>query len=88
MAKSKFGKAMYKFVWSEGAELGDCIFYTILTLCLIGIIWLFTFELLGINIYFCFVPWVILVYLIWREYYRCNPHRIPKWYEDRKARVK
>ena len=88
MAKSKFGKAMYKFVWGEGAEFGDCIFYTVLTLCLLGIIWLFTLELLGIKIYFCLIPWVILVYLIWREFFKCNPDQTPKWFKSRNIKGK
>ena len=88
MAKSKFGKAMYKFVWGEGAEFGDCLFYTILTLCLLGLIWLFTMELIGIRVQFCLIPWVVLVYLIWREYYICNPQQVPKWFKNRKMKGK
>ncbi|MDR3123362.1 MAG: hypothetical protein LBU16_06240 [Treponema sp.] len=87
-AGSKFGRVMYKFIWGEGAEFGDCLFYSILTLCLLGLIWLFTFELLGISVYFCLIPWVVLVYLIWREYYRRNPERIPKWHKSRKTKGK
>lgn len=88
MVKSKFGKAMYKFIWGEGAEFGDCLFYTILTLCLLSLIWLFTFELLGIKVEFCLIPWVFIVFLIWKEYYTSNPNRIPKWYKNRNTKGK
>lgn len=83
---TRFTKAMYRFVWGEGAEFGDCLFYTILTLCLIGWIWLFTFELIGISVWFSLIPWLAVVYLIWREYYRCNPNRVPKRWQKNKER--
>lgn len=67
--KSKFGKAMYKLVWGEGTELGDCIFYTIFTLAILTLIWLVTFEKwFGFHIGFVLIPWAAVVVLIWREF--------------------
>lgn len=68
--KSKFGKAMRKFVWGEEVELGDCIFYTIFTLVIIGLIWLFTFEKwFGIRVEFSLIVWLCVTFLIWRQYW-------------------
>ena len=64
----KIKAAMYKFIWGQEVELGDCIFYTVLTLVLIGLIWLFTFERIGLPLYFSLLPWAYIVYLIWKEY--------------------
>ncbi len=68
-------KALYTFVWGPEVEFGDCIFYTILTLVLIGLIWLFTFEKLGVSIYFCLIPWAALVWAIWKQYRKTHPEK-------------
>jgi hypothetical protein len=74
--KSKFGKAMWKFVWGEEVELGDCIFYTVFTFAMIGIIWLFTFEKwFGIDVKFSLIAWLIVAYLIWKQYYKMRVRR-------------
>ena len=76
--KSKFGKAMWKFVWGDDVELGDCIFYTVFTCVMIGLIWLFTLEKwLGVNVWFSLIAWLCVVYLIWRQYFKHNPDKVP-----------
>ena len=70
--------ALYHFVWGQEVELGDCIFYTVLTLVLLGLLWLFTFERLGISVNYSLFPWVALVFLIWRQYYRTHPEKFGK----------
>jgi hypothetical protein len=79
-AGKKIKEALHNFVWGpqEVAEFGDCLFYTILTICLIGLIWLFTFEKIGIPVEFSLIPWAALVYLIWRQYYRTHPEKLHK----------
>ena len=67
--RSKFGKAMYKLVWGDGTELGDCIFYTIFTLAILTLLWLITIEKwLGLHVGFVLIPWAAVVVLIWREF--------------------
>ena len=75
MAKKRrsFIQALYRFVWGPEVELGDCIFYTILTLVLMGLIWLFTFERIGIHVGFVLIPWAALVYAIWHQYKKTRP---------------
>ncbi len=68
--------ALYRFVWGQEVEFGDCLFYSILTICLIGLVWLFTFELIGIPLWVSLIPWAVLVYLIWRQYFRTHPERL------------
>ncbi len=71
--KHKFGAGLHKFIWGPRVEFGDCVFYTILTEILLGLIWLFTLERIGIGVEFSLIPWVGIVFLIWREYFRHNP---------------
>jgi len=70
--------ALYKFVWGQEVEFGDCLFYTILTIVLLGLVWLFTLERIGVPVEFSVLPWLWLVYLIWREYYRTHPEKLRK----------
>ena len=70
--------SLYKFIWGPEVELGDCIFYTVLTLVLIGLVWLFTFERIGISIYFSFIPWFLIVYLIWKQYLTTRDQALKK----------
>jgi len=69
---SKFKESLFRFVWGPEVELGDCIFYTILTLVLLGLVWLFTFERIGIHVGFVFIPWAAIVYAIWKQYVKHN----------------
>ncbi len=64
------GEGLYKFLWGQEVELGDCIFYTILSECLLALIWLFTIERIGINVKFSLIVWAGIVFLIWREYFK------------------
>lgn len=74
--KSRFGDAMRKFVWGEEVELGDCIFYTAFTLVMIGLIWLFTFEKwFGIRIEFSLIAWLVVAFLIWKQYWKKRKRR-------------
>jgi len=67
--RSKFGQAMWKLVWGQEVEFGDCIFYTIFTWALIGLIWIFTIEKwTGISVWYSLILWVIVVFLIWKQY--------------------
>ncbi|MBI9108852.1 MAG: hypothetical protein JEZ04_19070 [Spirochaetales bacterium] len=67
------GKALYKFIWGQEVELGDCVFYTILSEILLALLWLFTFERIGISVEFSLIVWVVIVFLIWREYIKTRP---------------
>lgn len=64
---SSFGSAVHHFIWGPEVEFGDCVFYTILTLVLLGLFWLFTFERIGIGVEYSLIVWAVLVYFIWRE---------------------
>jgi len=66
---------LYRFIWGEEVEFGDCLFYSILTIVLLGLIWLFTFERIGIPVAYSLIPWVAIVMLIWRQYFRTHPER-------------
>lgn len=69
-------KSLYKFVWGpDEVEFGDCVFYTILTLVLVVLIWLFTFELIGIPVEFSLIAWAAIVYAIWHQYYKTHPDK-------------
>jgi hypothetical protein len=68
--------ALYHFLWGEEVEFGDCLFYSILSICLLGLLWLFTFELIGIPLGFSLIVWAILVCLIWRQYFRTHPEKL------------
>ena len=35
---ASFSESLYKFIWGQEVELGDCIFYTILSECLLALI--------------------------------------------------
>lgn len=75
-SKSKFGKVMWKFVWGEDVEFGDCIFYTVFTYVMIGIIWLFTIEKwFGISVWFSLIVWLFVTYLIWKQYWKMRVRR-------------
>ena len=69
----RIGRGLHRFIWGPEVELGDCIFYTILTEILLALIWLFTFERIGIPVQFSLIPWAGIVYLIWREYVKHHP---------------
>lgn len=78
-SKSKFGKAMWKFVWGSEVELGDCIFYTVFTLVMIGLIWLFTIEKwFGIHVEFSLIVWLLVAYGIWKQYFKQRRARFEK----------
>ena len=67
------GSALHHFVWGPEVEFGDCVFYTVLTEVLLGLVWLFTLERVGINVRYSFIVWAVLVFLIWREYRKYHP---------------
>jgi hypothetical protein len=71
----KIMEASSRFLWGQEVEFGDCLFYSILSLCLLGLIWLFTFERIGIPVGFSLIPWALLVWLIWRRYFRAHPEK-------------
>jgi hypothetical protein len=69
------GKALYKFVWGQEVELGDCVFYTILSEILLALIWLFTLERIGIGVELSPIVWAVIVFFIWREYIKTRPNK-------------
>ncbi len=79
---NKFTKSLFRFVWGPEVELGDCIFYTILTLVLMGLVWLFTFERIGIHVGFVLIPWAGVVYAIWKQYIKYNRPKDNKHREE------
>lgn len=66
----KLKRMLFRLVFGREVEWGDSFFYSILSLVLIGLLWLMTIEKwFGLSIWFCLIPWAVLVVLIWRAYY-------------------
>lgn len=64
-------RVLFRLVFGNEIEWGDSFFYSILSLVLIGLLWLMTVEKwFNLSIWFCLIPWAALVVLIWRAYYR------------------
>jgi len=72
----RFGRAVYAFLFGTEIEFGDSIFFTILSLVLLGLLWLMTLEkYFGIPVEFVFIPWAILVFFLWRGYSKSKKAR-------------
>ena len=68
---NKFKNAIFRLVFGNEIEWGDSIFYSILSLVLIGLLWLMTVEKwVGLSIWLCLIPWAVLVVLLWKAYFR------------------
>lgn len=52
-------------------ELGDRIFYSVLSLILIGLLWLKFVEPHGLSIYWSLIVWVCVLIFLW---YFKRPH--------------
>lgn len=68
---TKLKQVLFRLVFGVEVEWGDSFFYSVLSLVLIGLLWLMTIEKwFGLSIWFCFIPWILLVACIWKAYYR------------------
>jgi hypothetical protein len=72
----RFNRAAYTFIFGTEIELGDSIFFTVLTLVLLGLLWLMTLEkYFGIPVEFVLIPWAVLVFFLWRGYSKSKKAR-------------
>ena len=60
--RGRISRGLHRFIWGPEVEIGDCIFYTILSEILLALIWLFTFERIGIHVRYSLIPWAGIVY--------------------------
>lgn len=68
-----FREILFRLVFGNEVEWGDSVFYTCLTLVLLALLWLMTIEKwFGISVWACLIPWGVVVWLIWKAYFRQN----------------
>ncbi len=69
----KVKKAIVQFLFgAEGVNKGDCMTYSYESILWMLVIWFASFDKWGFPIYLIFIPWGLILYFLWRSYFKAK----------------